>query len=160
MNIFFFPRFISMVMYRKGRYKPDDQKRSWSGEGTVVTGASNRRRLQDLVLQKCQVTPRVWLFKWDFPATNKQRCAASALKLLTTCLELLNVFMGLELSPRGDGVEERAAVTQGFISSHGLPWLGEGCITFVTGFAVRRDNSYLRELAFVGSNNVFYYTIW
>lgn len=34
----------------------------------------------------------------------------------------------LELSPRDDDVEERAAVRPGFISSHGLPWLGEGCI--------------------------------
>lgn len=149
--------FVAMVMYQRGRYKTDDQKRSWSREGPVVTGASTT--LQGLILQKCQMMSRFWLLKWDFPATNKERCAASALKLLTTCIELVNGFAWLELSPRGDGVGERAAVRQGIISSHGLPWLGEGCITFVTGFTVWRHHSYIRELALVGSD-VFYYTIW
>lgn len=100
--------------------------------------------------------PKGLAFGMRLPS-NKQ--AASALSLLSTCIELVNVFTWLMLSPRGDGVEETAAVRWGFISSHDLPWLEEGRETFVTGFTVWRDNSYIRELAFVERKNIFYYTI-
>lgn len=91
-------------------------------------------------------------FEMRFPS-NKQAALCSINFEAANHLELVNVFMWLGLSPRGDGVEERAAVRQGFAAAGGRMYNICDWIHSVEGQFLYKRGGICR------SDNIFYYTI-